>query len=187
MADVQVSNARRVGFTALALVSLWTLVFAAERFGYRIWRDLADDAATSTGWRMDTTAITSSSLLASVLSLTVLPSMFVLVSCHVSLVGLRDKLVWGSSALFAVTLWVGYRLGMHNAYPCSDWNEWISLVWSKDIDIALAEQLACIRDERHVSTLWLLLPLFLTTVFVIFGAWRRAVRDAAVGEVVDDE
>jgi len=32
----------------------------------------------------------------------------------------------------------------------------------------------------------ILLPLILTTAFVIFGAWRSAVRDAEV-EVVDED
>ncbi len=40
---------------------------------------------------------------------------------------------------------------------------------------------------HEVSWTLLLLPIILTTAFVIFGAWRRAVRDAeveAVGEGV---
>ena len=37
-----------------------------------------------------------------------------------------------------------------------------------------------VRAEHHVSWLWLLLPIILTTAFIIVGAWRRAVRDAEV-------
>ena len=39
----------------------------------------------------------------------------------------------------------------------------------------VAARVAC-----HISVLWLLIPIILTTAFVIFGAWRRAVRDAGV-------
>ena len=35
--------------------------------------------------------------------------------------------------------------------------------------------------------LWLLLPIILTTTLVIFGAWRRAVRDAEVAAADEDE
>ena len=34
---------------------------------------------------------------------------------------------------------------------------------------------------------WLLLPIILTTAFVIFGAWKREVRDAEVRAVDADE
>ena len=43
------------------------------------------------------------------------------------------------------------------------------------------------RDTHSVSWLLLLLPLILTTAFVIWGAWRRAVRDAEVEAVDEDE
>ncbi len=43
------------------------------------------------------------------------------------------------------------------------------------------------RAKYHVSPLWLLLPIILTTAFVIFGAWRSAVRDAEVEAVDEDE
>ena len=39
------------------------------------------------------------------------------------------------------------------------------------------------RDTHQVSLPWLLLPIILTTAFLIFGAWRRAVRDADVDVV----
>ena len=38
----------------------------------------------------------------------------------------------------------------------------------------------------EVSWFWLLTPIILTTAFVIFGAWRRAVRDADVEAVGED-
>jgi hypothetical protein len=41
------------------------------------------------------------------------------------------------------------------------------------------------REHPIVSWPWLLLPIILTTAFVIFGAWRRAVRDAT-GEPVEE-
>ena len=54
------------------------------------------------------------------------------------------------------------------------------------------ERFALLRLRRPavrvtvLSWLWLLPPLTLTTAFVIFGAWRRAVRDAEV-EAVDED
>ncbi len=43
------------------------------------------------------------------------------------------------------------------------------------------------REVHTVSWLYLLLPIILTTAFVIFGAWRRAVRDTEVAAVGGDE
>ncbi len=41
-------------------------------------------------------------------------------------------------------------------------------------------------STHNVWWFWLLRPIILTTAFVIFGAWRRAVRDAGV-EAVDED
>ncbi len=48
---------------------------------------------------------------------------------------------------------------------------------------------AGLREPFSMLLGWfsLLLPLILTTAFVIYGAWRRAVRDAEVDAVGEDE
>ena len=43
------------------------------------------------------------------------------------------------------------------------------------------------RADHVVTWPWLLTPIILTTAFVIFGAWRRAVRDSEVDAVGEGE
>ena len=53
--------------------------------------------------------------------------------------------------------------------------------------VALGSHNWIAEAPHNVSAFWLLLPIILTTAFVIFGAWPRAVRDAEVEPVDEDE
>ena len=55
-----------------------------------------------------------------------------------------------------------------------------------EFDGGMRDALARLRDDHGVSLLCFL-PIILTTAFVIFTAWRRAVRDAEVGAVGEGE
>ena len=161
MSDVQVSNARRIGFTALALVSFWVLA----------WRSYG--MAVETGLNPDWTP-TSDTLFVhqwrTTAAFAVAPTIFMLVSTHKGVRGLSDPLVVISGLMFAATfrsnIWLGF--------------------WDTQFGYSFGPNG---RGNDETSWPWLLLPIILTTAFVIWGAWRNAVRarDAEVEEVGEDE
>ena len=183
MTDVQVSNARRVGFTALAVVMLLFATKTAYGGGFDLWDIVAnhclafdnysvDDVKRGTKWWPNS-------------SLVVLPTLFLSVSVHNSpREVVRDIWILVAGLLFLGCVWCGFWIGAHNALPTSTLDEWRELVlaYSK---IRHEMNAARVQEGLRVSWLWLLVPIILTTAFVIFGAWRSAVRDAE-GEPVGE-
>ena len=111
-------------------------------------------------------------------SLALISTAFLCLSRHNKVFRLNDRWTLVSSMLLFTTLAFSFWLGMDDVsegLPTIDWREY----WT-DEDIRSAQ------GNHVVSWLRLLLPIILTTAFVIFGAWRRAVRDAAV-EAADEE
>ena len=173
MTDVQVSNARRLGFTVLALVSFWVVSFGAYSLGFHMPENL-DPWFGSHPWMME--AFFTGQLkwtnpwtyrwLACGLLMALIPLVFLSLSRHNSPIKLRDHRILIGGLLFATCIgccyWVGELevIEEASAYPTRWWN-------------------------HRVPWLWLLLPIILTTAFVIWGAWRRGVRDAEVDVDVD--
>ncbi len=170
MTDVQVSNARRIGFTALALVAFWVVAWRA--YGWGLAQGPVSGAVAVGGGPWNTAVLYDPVLdsLASLASLcfTFLPAILL----SFALYDLRD--IWK----LVRELRVDHR----------DWRMLISIILfivSIEVCYRLGESDA--SAEHEVSWPWLLLPIILTTAFVIFGAWRRAVRDAEVDAVGEDE
>ena len=139
MTDVKVNNARRVGFTALALVSYWGIATAAYSKGCDGSKSMA-----CVEW-FGATVVSSS-----------LPVAFLSLAIHNALLKLGDPWVVVGGLLIGGSVGFSFLTGLAHA-------------------------------EHQASWLWLLLPMILATSLVIFGAWRRAVRDAAVEDVDEDE
>lgn len=95
-----------------------------------------------------------------ILFLAILPTAFVSLSAHNVPFRVRSSTVLVCAFLFTTTIASGYWLGTYNA-----------VLYARDY------------QARQVPVLWLLTPIVLTTVFVIVGAWRSAVRDADVEAV----
>ena len=172
MTDVQVSNARRISFTALAVVSFWVLT----------WREYSiacDDVFDRIGLGSNLGVVYSpdphSVYLAA--SMAVVPTVFLTISVSNCLRRLLDPWIAVATALIVATVlaarWLGLKL--NDALDAASWED--------------TEFLAEFEDQQEVPWLWLLLPLILTTAFVIFGAWRSAVkaREVEAEAVGEDE
>ena len=169
MTDVQVSNARRIGFTALALVAFWVLAWKAYGIGFEDGMPGPQwNTAIGIGGQWNTATLQTKVLRFlreyTAICFAIPPAILLSLAIHSwppscfrgQVVDHRDWRMLISIILFIVSIEVCYRLGESDA-----------------------------SAEHEVSWPWLLLPI-LTSAFVIFGAWRRAVRDAAV-EAADEE
>jgi hypothetical protein len=172
MSEVQVSNARRIGFTALALVAFWVMAWRAYSiaFGINYGSEFSDTVVSTVaplgieygGW----------------LVLLVLDHQYLIAG--LSLAPVPTLLLWIASGRTGNRRWLLIcGLLFASAISFAFWRTEADSNWAPDGDQAKQ------RREHEVSWFSLLLPIILTTAFVIFGAWRGAVRDAeveAVGE-----
>ncbi len=175
MTDVQVSNARRIIFTAAAIVAFWVL---AWRGYWIIYDELSIPAELFEllpfpAWTVWVAICSAFALV---------PTMFYSIAAQGYVLRLRDRGVLFAGGLFATSLGLSLWLGMSDVKTAFDKTGPHS-GFSGSFPLALAKA----RPEHAVSWLYLLLPIILTTAFVIFGAWRRAVRDAEVDAVGEDE
>ena len=201
MTDVQVSNARRIGFTALALVSFWVLAWKI----YSVWCDIGHGGLQlhwlglylSEPWGIYDSW--EAQIIYAVISgsAAVLPTALLSLSRRNNVFKLRDPWTLISCMLLVVTLVLSHRQGFDDAILALDVavsdrltlegipnTEEFSEEWTWPIPSdAVAHQ------NHVVSWLWLLLPIILTTAFVIFGAWRSAVkaREVEADAVEEDE
>ena len=177
MTDVQVSNARRIGFTALALMAFVLSTFQVywvnvEYFYSHINTDSRGESPLqATGVLIVTAAI--------------LPTIFLSFSTSNTPTELRSRRVL--SALFAFAacaVFSGGWLAYHDAHV---------VLFSSPRDrfdlslISIRQMQQILRAEHEVSWPWLLLPIIVTTAFVIWGAWRRAAQIAMLEPVDEDE
>ncbi len=182
MTDVHVSNARRIGFTALALVTFWVLGWRAYEMGCERWSGMISFRSPHGEPHVVRADYTYWWLVVGP-SLALVPIALLSLSVHNSLFKLRDRWILMAAILLA------------GAIGFSDW------LAERDADRSYPDVLInylpapppftihdFVREEYHqVSRSWLLLPIILTTAFVIWGAWRRAVKDAEVAAVYEDE
>ena len=178
------SNARRIIFTALAIVSFAFVVYAAHRRTLGHWDDFwavysvdpdplhdpdrigLSPAEANRNFRWDNWMRFSweGPLVA------LLPMLFLAMSEHNSpWVAIRDRWLWIAGLLVIGNIICACGLGEHNGVPAWTWNEWRLL-------IRVHGTVEAAREAHYISPLWLLLPIILTTAFVIFGAWLRAVQ-----------
>ncbi len=192
MADMQVSNARRIVFTALALVVFWVVAWRAYGWGLadglvsRLWNTAIPYEPAP--WRGERGAEGVLDALRHIafLCFTILPAILL----SFALYDLRDiwKTVWSSSERrrkeFVRELHIDAGLhefdaGRHRRVVVD--HRYRRMLISTIL--FLASIAVCYRlgesdasEEHEVSWPWLLLPIILTTAVVIFGAWRRAAR-----------
>jgi hypothetical protein len=171
----KVSNARRIGFTALALVAFGVVLWGAHYVADVIW------GMTGNVWRFANWGTffegQERQMVFFVLLASLLPSIFLSLSKH--------PRVLASSVMFSVSVVLSYWIAAHNRVPSFALDAWIRTVVVKDHGSLEQElQFAQILAEQHVSVFWLLLPIILTTAFVIFGAWRSAVHASASGGAI---
>ena len=162
------SNARRIGFTALAVATFVCLDLAA----YWISRDAAYERMPGdygVVFSFEAMFLQFEYVLRGA-SMALIPLGLLLLSTSNSVLRLPSPRVVVSGALILASMILSGLLGHADAMTC------IHAHYS-------AEHLGDYYRERHaLSWLWLLLPITITTAFVIFGACRRAVRDA---EMID--
>ena len=168
MTDVQVSDARRIVFTALAFIAFWLCVSASHTLGDELWRAVAD-IIPQRGWIRANDWVPFWWLASGVVGFTLLPTVFVFLSASNSPAGLRDPHVLVCAALFAGTIAFSYWIGKHNVMPGSTWNAYLEMVYEQHDGLRAVESIATVRALHHVSWLWLLLPVIPTTAFVIWG------------------
>jgi len=175
MADMQVSNARRIVFTALALVVFWVVAWHAYGVGFA-------DGMVRWHWN---TAIPYDPVLdclreIAFLCFTFLPAILL----SFALYDLRDiwKTVWRGS------VWTSSERRCEELVRELRGDADLHVVDHRyrrmliSTILFLASIAVCYRlgesdasEEHEVSWPWLLLPIILTSSVVIFGAWRRAV------------
>ena len=114
-------------------------------------------------------------------SLALLPTMLVYLSFHNRLLRNPERSVWLAGLGFVCASGFCYWLGTHDARAAFDIYT-ADKPYPQTIPGFIARHVAA-RQAHVVSWFWLLLPIILTTAFVIFGAWRRASRDAEVEAV----
>jgi hypothetical protein len=177
MTDVQVSNARRIGFTALATRAYWMACnysydiprYYVYSFSDHPWEHVV---AYHSWWIVP-------ALLAPI------PLALLSLSVHNSPINLRDRRILRTGIMILLSVAFACLLGEHDADTSvaglagyADENGELSPGWAAEV-----------KRARHHEVSWFLLlpPIILTTAFVIFGAWRRAVRGADVEAVGEDE
>ena len=168
MTDVQVSNARRIGFTAMALVISLVLTWHAYSLGWTRW---FEDHPWDTGFiSYYLMSVRGPSYVAPmpVLVVAILPMVLVSLARYLHPAKLSDPWVLWSGILFVGSIKFAYVRGGQHAFQIHD-------------DILGP------TPPEPTTDPWFPLPLILTTAFVIWGAWRRAVRDARVVTVEDAE
>ena len=186
MADMQVSNARRIIFTALALVVFWVVAWRAYGWGLAdgLSRDLWNTAIPyEAPWRGERGAEGVLDALRHIafLCFTILPAILL----SFALYDLRDiwktvwrGRVWTSSERRREEFVRELRVdaGRHRRVVVD--HRYRRMLISTIL--FLASIAVCYRlgesdasPEHEVSWPWLLLPI-VTTAFVIFGAWQRA-------------
>ena len=197
MADMQVSNARRIVFTAMALVVFWVVAWHAYGVGFA-------DGMDRWHWN---TAIPYDPVLdclreIAFLCFTILPAILL----SFALYDLRDiwKTVrrgsnWTSSERRCEELVRELRgdADLHELDAGRHRRDVVDHRYRRMLIstiLFLASIAVCYRlgesdasAEPEVSWPWLLLPIILTSAVVIYCAWRRAVLDADVDAVVEDE
>lgn len=153
MSNVQVSNARRVVFTAMAVGALWIMSIAAHSLAFSgtlflkqyLWFG-AQGANAIMG-----SSLWSYRALALGLLFALLPLCLLSLASHNSPIKLRDDHVLVGGALFATCIGLCFHAG------------------EGDLRNALANR----SLDYSLPSLWLLLPIVFTTAFVIGRAWRR--------------
>jgi hypothetical protein len=192
MTDIQVSNARRIGFTALAVVTMvwgclysyWWLVGQNYEGFQTIFRQEWGQWYL-TWWGQLLLDSTAAQLITIGLAIGAFPTLLLSLSISNSPAKLRNRHVLPATIMFcgcgAWFWWIATQdcAAFHDAYP-QDIDEYGHIV--ERIDDAVRLEM---RNAHEVSWSWLLLPIILTAAFVIFGAWRSAARDAeARGDAV---
>ena len=197
MTHVQVSNARRIGFTALALVAFWVLAIGvywtcarwyvasgAECWFWVLHRPTNEHHMVLVpDWLSD-------NLWWVLPSASIVPSLLLSLSIPPIKAGLRDSMVWVFALSCAGTTWVCYWLGERDVMSNMARRVELGTVpegADRFDSLHVHEVVTQAADEHVVSWPPLLLPIILTTAFVIFGAWRNAGRDAEVEPVGEDE
>ena len=165
MTDVQVSNARRIIFTVLALTAFVWISFAAYS---QVWRDPEPRHYMPPFNPWSQFARDSARLVGFLTSAALLPTIFLSLSHHNSPLKLRDPWIVISGVMFSCTIWISHELG--------------DVYYSGVSPLICSPPRSTIFDDvilpiQRASWLWLLPPIILTTAFVIFGAWRRGVRE----------
>ena len=149
-----VSNARRIGFTALALVAFWVLAWRAYlmgRDGFVFDRPLSD-----------ATAEYCVVLIGVALLLALLPTLLLYVSIHG--VSAKRPAPWILHSGFGFTCTSGFGY-------------WLGVPDPNTVGIPPRYRLYFPQDAGP-SWVWVFIPIILTTAVVIFGAW--AMWDAEV-------
>jgi hypothetical protein len=192
MTDVQMSDARRIGFTALALVAFWVLALRAYWTASDLWHEFRPltghpgpppltgslerevELMVGVGWE---------ALPLIGLSMALIPTAFLHVSTANRLLGRTERWVWIAGVGFVCACGYCYWLGEHDAGSAYSAVETVML---DQINTDYAAQHLAARRSHQVSVPLLFLPIILTTASVLFGALRSAVRDAAVEAVGED-
>ena len=188
MTDVKVSNARRIGFTALALVAFWVVALRAYDDGVLSIMlpdlDALSEDAPRPGIPVERFAIVT-------VAYSILPVLFLSLSTHNSpLRSFRSTLTVVTSVLMAGTVGSSFLVGVSDlrsfterATPHFRHTVQSAMGVPSEAPPEMAE------DPATVSWVVLLLPIILTTAVVIFGAWRRAVkaREAEAEPAVADD
>ena len=189
MSDVQVSNARRIIFTGLALVAFVVTATGAYWASCDWW--FGPQAALRWESRPPSMEDVYLKVLPVAAGGGILPWMFLSLSSWNELLRHRVREPWlfTCTLMFVSAIGFSYWLGGVDAVDAfaTISGRW-DVVPDKVMTLPLVNKfLAQARLEHTVSWLWLLLPLILTTAFVIVGAWKIAMRDAEVEAVDEDE
>ena len=190
MADVQVGNARRIGFTALALVAFWVMAWQAYQGGFVSIMLANLNALSNDTPRPGIPALRCATV---TVAYATLPVLFLSLAAYNSPVRAgRSILIVVTSVLVAGTVASSFLVGVSDSRDSAEslWHAAAPL--RRHIDqlvIGLASKAPPPVSGVTATVSWflLLLPIILTTAFVIFGAWRRAVRDAEVDAVGEGE
>jgi hypothetical protein len=172
MTDVQVSNARRIGFTALALMAFWVLAWRA----YSIGVTASDNSSVWSAIGSELVWLFRFPIVGLLFALA--PTIFLSLSIKNSLLHLRTRFLFLSALLMAACSGFTCWLGEHDIA-----SHVLELVIGGDMSNDDLRALALASDTLPVSWFWLLIPIILTTAFVIFAAWRRAVRNRGKARV----
>lgn len=179
MTDQPVSNARRVGFTALAVAAFWVLAWQAYWFGagheflgrgsdlIRMGFEDGRDGFVNKFRH----AIAGSALV-------VVPTVFLMLSAGNSLLTWRKLYLACSGLLMASGAGLTSWLGQADSH------------WRRITELSFEDfGVDCFQPSglrpQEVSWAWLMLLVFMASILVVVCAWRQAVRDAAL--VVDED
>jgi hypothetical protein len=165
-------------------VSLWILTLSEYSIAYNdvYHRIVPAGSSDWTGWHR--AGSNHSVYLAA--SMALVPMVFLTISVSNSLPRLRDLWIAVSAALTVTTILFARWLGLGESWIDTH----IDALFGQDntANTARANRFFSELADRHEAYWpWLLLALILTTVFVIFGAWRRQWHQRSVRrEIADD-